>query len=321
MPKQNLSRRGLLGAVAASLPVRFSPGRAAEKAPARAVLDTDTYNEIDDQYAVAYALLAPEAMRLEAIYAAPFLNSRSRSAGDGMEKSYEEILRVLDRMRRKDYKEVYRGSQTFMTGAGRPVESPAAANLIERAMKGGDGRLHVLTVGAPTNVSSAILLEPKIKDRIVVVWLGGQPYDRPSAREFNLQQDIHASRVLYDSGVNLVNIPTTNISEMLRTTTAELERFIKGKSPIGTYLFDIFVEYAREHKQDDSKPWSKVIWDISAVAWLVNARWVETKTVPSPILKDGFTWGHDPKRHPVTVATHVDRDGIFGDLFARLVRA
>ena len=46
----------------------------------RAVLDTDTYNEIDDQYAVAYGLLSPQRMSLEAIYAAPFVNDRSSTA-------------------------------------------------------------------------------------------------------------------------------------------------------------------------------------------------------------------------------------------------
>ena len=286
-----------------------------------AVLDTDTYNEIDDQFAVAYAVLSPEAMKLEAIYAAPFRNRRSSGPGDGMERSYEEILRVLDRLGKRGAYTVKRGSKTFMPASGKPVESEAARDLIDKALAKRQGKLYVLTVGAPTNVSSAILMEPKIKDRIVVVWLGGQPYESDSAREFNLQQDPPASRVLYDSGVELVDIPTKNISEQLRTTTAELERFIKGKTKIGDYLYEIFVEYAKENKRDFSQPWSKVIWDISAVAYLVNPNWVETKTVPSPILTDELTWRQAPGRHTVKVTTHVNRDAIFGDLFGKLNRA
>ena len=60
--------------------------------PVRMVLDTDTYNEIDDQFAVVYALISPE-LDAQAVYAAPFQNSRSSGPGDGMEKSYEEILK------------------------------------------------------------------------------------------------------------------------------------------------------------------------------------------------------------------------------------
>ena len=41
------------------------------------VLDTDTYNEVDDQFALSYALLSPEKLNVQAIYAAPFYNDRS----------------------------------------------------------------------------------------------------------------------------------------------------------------------------------------------------------------------------------------------------
>ena len=40
----------------------------------RMVLDTDTFNEVDQQFALAYALRSPESMTVEAVYAAPFFN-------------------------------------------------------------------------------------------------------------------------------------------------------------------------------------------------------------------------------------------------------
>src|SRR6185436_18005112 len=64
----------------------------------RAVLDTDTYNEIDDQFALVQAMLSPERISLEAIYAAPFHNARSTGPGHGMELSYGEILELLKRL-------------------------------------------------------------------------------------------------------------------------------------------------------------------------------------------------------------------------------
>ena len=194
----------------------------------RAVLDTDTYNEIDDQYAVAYSLLSPERLGVEAIYAAPYLNDRSTSPADGMEKSYEEILRLLEFFSHADERIVLRGSDRFMERKGRPVESPAARDLIEKALQPGDGPLYVLTIGCPVNVSSAILMEPKIKEKIVVVWLGGTPQYWPSAREFNLRQDVIASQVLFDSGVALVQIPTKNVTEHLRTTIPEPSSICAG---------------------------------------------------------------------------------------------
>ena len=40
--------------------------------PVRLLIDTDTANEIDDQYALAWALLSPEHMHVEAVTAEPF---------------------------------------------------------------------------------------------------------------------------------------------------------------------------------------------------------------------------------------------------------
>ena len=55
------------------------------------VLDTDTYNEIDDQFALSYLLRSPERARVRGIFAAPFFNENSVSPEDGMEKSHREI--------------------------------------------------------------------------------------------------------------------------------------------------------------------------------------------------------------------------------------
>ena len=65
----------------------------------RIVIDTDTYNEIDDQFAIAYAFFSPDNFIIDGIYAAPFYNTRSDNAGHGMELSYEEILRLFEKLR------------------------------------------------------------------------------------------------------------------------------------------------------------------------------------------------------------------------------
>jgi purine nucleosidase len=313
-------REALASAASISAAAAFQNRLALPTGAVEAVLDTDTYNEIDDQFAVAYALRSADRIKLEAIYAAPYLNDRSSSAGDGMQKSYEEILRILGRLGTKPEGFAFTGSKQFMAQPNTPVESPAAKDLIAKAMKQRPGPLYVLTIGAPTNVSSAILMEPKIKDRIVVVWLGGQPFDWHTAKEFNLQQDIHSSRVLYDSGVPLINIPTKNVSEHLRTTVHEVDHFLKGKSPIADYLAVEFGKYAKQYAPSGNFAYSKVIWDISAIAWVIEPKWIPTAVVPSPILTDDFRYEKRAGRHEVRVATNVNRDRVFDDMFRKLAR-
>ncbi len=281
------------------------------------VLDTDTYNEIDDQFAVVYALLSPEQLDVQAIYAAPYLNNRSSSPADGMQKSYEEILRLLDKLDKlgkspKNF--VYRGSESFLKSYDQPIKSEAAKDLVKRAMAS-KVPLYVLAVGAPTNVASAILMEPKIISKIVVVWLGGKGLDWRTASEFNLQQDLLASKVLFDSGVPLIQLPTEPVTSHLQTTVPEIETYLKNQGAIGNYLVKIFKEY-----QTQSFAWSKVIWDISAVAYVINSEWFSTEIRHSPILTDQVTYSFNNTRHFYSVATSLDRDKIFGDMFKKIQR-
>ena len=83
---------------------------------------------------VAYLLRSGEKLNTKAIYAAPCFNGRAKSVADGMEKSYNEILKILDLM---DIKvDVFRGSCSYLPDESTPVISEAARDLAERYAKG-----------------------------------------------------------------------------------------------------------------------------------------------------------------------------------------
>lgn len=280
----------------------------------RMVLDTDTYNEVDDQFALVYALLSPERLAVEAIYAAPFHNSRSSGPADGMERSYAEILRLLDKLGRSADGWVFKGSTAYLADSRAPQPSAAAADLIARALASPPGDpLYVVAIGAITNVASAILMEPQIVERIVVVWLGGHALYWPHTREFNLKQDVPAAQVIFNCGVPLVHIPCMGVTTHLLTTVAELEAYVSGRGAIGDYLVEIVKGYHADHKG-----WSKVIWDVATIAYLLSADWVPTDLVHSPILTEQVTWSVDRSRHLIRCANFIHRDPIFRDLFAKL---
>lgn len=283
------------------------------KGKVRMVLDTDTYNEIDDQFALAYALKSHEKLNIEAVYAAPFYNERSTGPGDGMEKSYNEILNILKMLGVSPDGFVFRGSTGYLKDPQTPQESEAARDLVKRAMECENELLYVVAIGAITNVASAILMEPKIIEKIVVVWLGGHAFNWPDTKEFNLAQDICASRIIFDCGVPLVQIPCCGVTTHMLTTIPELEHYLMGKSEIGTYLTDIVRSYTNE-----PYGWSKVIWDVATIAWLINPAWVPTSFVHSPVLTDQVTWSFDTRRHLIRSATYMHRDKIFADLFRKL---
>ena len=280
----------------------------------QAVFDTDTYNEIDDQFALVYALLSPEHLDLKAVYAAPFSNKRASDPGEGMEKSYEEILRILNKMNIPSDGFAYKGSTSYIQDPGSPESSAATQDLISHAKKADpDNPLYVIAVGAITNVANAILLEPSIINNIVVVWLGGNGHNWPNQREFNYFQDLHASRTIFDSGVPFIQLPCTPVVTHLATTVPEMEAYVGGRGEIGDYLLEIFKEYHEDHFA-----WSKVLWDMSAIAYVINPAWTPSDLVHSPIVTNEYTYSFSDSRHFIRVVNYVRRDPIFRDFFQKL---
>lgn len=289
------------------------------KAPAgkvRMILDTDTYNEVDDQFALAYAFLSKERIELEAVYAAPFHNNRSEGPADGMEKSYQEIHRLLKMLGKSPEGFAFRGSDRYLADVTQPIRSEAALDLVKKALAcSSENPLYVVPVGCITNIASALLIEPEIIRNIVVVWLGGNDLNWPHQKEFNLKQDVLAAQVVFNSGVPFVVMPCRPVVSHFHTTIPELSYYLKGKNKLSDYLYNIVEEYS-----GGKEAWSKVIWDVTAVAWLVNPAWIPTNLIHSPVLTDQVTYSVDQSRHFMRMATSVDRDAIFRDLFEKLTK-
>ena len=51
----------------------------------------------------------------------------------------------------------------------------------------------------------------------------------------------------------------------LLTTRSELDETIKGRNAISDFLYERFVSYSSDHFA-----WAKEIWDISAIAYLLD---------------------------------------------------
>lgn len=284
------------------------------------VLDTDAYNEIDDQFAIAYLLRSKEKLTTKAIYAAPFHNSKSSSPADGMERSYEEILKILDLM--EETCEVYRGSTTYLKDEKTPVLSPAAEDLVRRAgTYSSEKPLFVVAIGAITNVASALLLDPSIAEKIVIVWLGGHARHYHNTKEFNMYQDVAAARVVMQSGAPFVQLPCKGVVSEFRISGPELEYWFKGKNKVATYLAENTIRTANSYS--NGKAWTRVIWDVTAVAWLLNDkdRFMLSRVTETLSPKYDNVYDTENKGHPMRYVYNIKRDALMNDLIRRITGA
>ena len=286
--------------------------------PVDVVLDTDTYNEIDDQFALSYMIRNGEKLRVQAIYAAPFFNEKSVSPKDGMEKSFDEILTLLALLGREDLNpRVFKGSETYLHDEETPVSSPAACDLAERAMQyTPENPLYVVAIGAITNVASAILMNPAIRERIVVVWLGGNAHHWTDNREFNLAQDVAAARILFGCGVPLVQLPCMGVVSSFTVSEPELRQYLLGKNALCDHLAQYAIEEGRRTASSDT--WTRIIWDVTAVAWLLDGDFTVDTLVHSPIPQYDHMWTPSATRHFIRYVYVVHRDRLLADLIHKL---
>ena len=282
------------------------------------VLDTDAYNEIDDQFAISYLIKSKEKLNTKAIYAAPFFNANSENPKDGMEKSYNEIFKLLSLLDEKY--DVYKGSEKYLDNEKIPVISPAAEDLVQRAKKySPQNPLYVVAIGAITNIASAILLNPDIIENIVVVWLGGHAHHYHNTKEFNMYQDVAAARVVMQSGVPFVQLPCMGVVDKFAVSKQELEFWLKGKNKLADYLASNTIEAAESYAK--GRVWTRVIWDVTAVAWLLNEsdRFMDSRIVPTPIPTYDNFYATDYNGYPMQYVYNINRDNLMNDLFEKLV--
>lgn len=300
------------------------------------VIDTDPMNEVDDQFAVAWALLRPDRLRVRALLAAPWrsdekiyaqtdpvvdqprhrLERRPRvEPAEGLRLATDELHRMVALLGVDTA--VHAGSPRFLPDATTPVDSAAARALVELAHTDRDGPLYVLGLACATNIASALLLDPTIAPKVCVVWTSAHPtwWPRPTA-SYNLDLDVHAARVLFDSGVPLVYLPGYTVGEELRTTRAELEAHVRGRGPVGDYLWQTWESHWMTRTR--APGFSKVIWDLVNVAYVLEPSWLATELVGSPLLDQSGRWGREDGRHLIREAYDLDRDACFGDLFRLL---
>ena len=155
-----------------------------------------------------------------------------------MERSYNEIFKVLRLAGREDLSNiVYRGSTEYLPDENTPVLSDNASFLAELSRQYSPEKpLYVVAIGAITNVASALLLNPEMKENTVVVWLGGHAFHMNHTREFNMRQDVAAARVVFGCGVPVVQLPCLGVVDHFAASKQELEYWLLGKNELSTYL-------------------------------------------------------------------------------------
>jgi purine nucleosidase len=282
----------------------------------RVIINTDAKNEADDQYAIVHALLSP-TLDVRGLIAAHFGAERSpRSMAD----SRAEIDLLLGLLDRAGQVTVVNGAPTALSDEASPVDSPGAQLIIEESKQASKSDpLFVAFLGPLTDMASAVLLDPAIVDRpVVVIWIGGMGHGGldPSywGVEFNLRNDINAANVVFDSGIEVWQVPA-NVYSAVSVSYTELEDKIGGTSRLADYLIEQLVEWnARWHLDPID---FRSLGDSPAVSLILNPRGGSFRTIPAPRFdsEGNYVAGSG---HPIRVCESVDVRYLLEDMFAKI---
>jgi len=168
----------LFAAVVLSAQPQQGPQGQREDRRTKVIVINDLCGDADGLFALAHQLLC-KSINVRGIVGA-HLSPRGgfTNAANTAQASVEKAEEVLEVMGMTGQVKVVPGAVEKMERADKPVDSEGARLIIEEALKCTPERpMYVLAGGPLTDVASALLINPEITDRIIVVWIGGQEYD------------------------------------------------------------------------------------------------------------------------------------------------
>ena len=267
--------------------ILFSSGFAQKQ---KVWLDADTGNEMDDLYAIVRLVKDP-TIDLLGLSSAHFNNpdllvfekwnaydTKGLNTVAESQRLNEQILKALGRL-----------DIPHPTGADRqigrawgqqdPRDSEAAQAIIKAAKSLPEGeKLDILTIGAMTNLASALILAPEIKSKIRCFALGAQYNPKTkiwNKNEFNIRNDLNA----FDYLLNLEGLDLT----MMGLQAAHPLQFKREDTYTRLDESDetekILEDRWREQNPQDE---TRVMWDLALVEAYLLPQLTKIEKVTTP---------------------------------------
>lgn len=132
-----------------------------------------------------------------------------------------------------------------------------------------------------------------------------------------MQGDYAAARIVFGCGVPLVQLPCMGVVSEFRVSGPELEYHLRGKNRLCDYLVDNTTSEAISH--GGLATWTRVIWDVTAVAWLLGGFMDDCiMRAPTPGYDGRYVFGGN--RPLLKYVYSIYRDKLAADLFEKLAR-
>lgn len=300
----------------------------------KVIVDNDFGGDPDGLFQLVHQILSPSAEIKGIIGSHLKPNDPFDKSNITAENAVKKVNETLEVMNLKNKFNVFQGSNDQLKDIKTPNISEGAKAIVAEAMKADEKNPLFVVCGAGlTEVASAYLMEPKIADKIVVVWIGGPEYLDLSTPppgftplEYNLGIDIKAGQVVFnESNLNIWQIPRNAYRQTLMSY-AELVTKVKPEGKTGDYLTKKIEDLMeRVQKLNFHIGETYIMGDSPLVLVTALQSSFEADSSSSsyvlknaPKIDDNGLYQYNPKGRNIRVYTQLDTRLMFEDFYSKL---
>ena len=211
----------------------------------RVIVDNDFAGDPDALYQIVHHLLSPSVDIRGIVCSHLYAHDRFYERDDSADESRRVVTRLANTMGLDIEHRLFAGSNVGLESHSTPQYSGAAQFIISEAMRETDVPLYVACGGGLTDLASAYLMEPRIADRMTVIWIGGPEHEGlgnpppwASRPEYNLGIDQVAAQVVVNRSTIPVWFVPRNAYRQCLVSDVELRHRVASKGMVGRALYD-----------------------------------------------------------------------------------
>ena len=224
------------------------------------------------------------------------------------------------------------GGNTALTDTLTPIVSEGAKLIVQEAMRDDvKTPLFVVCGAGLTDIASAYLMEPKIAQRLTLIWIGGTEYEGiawppPGGSlnwEYNTGIDVKACQVIFNhSNIPIWQVPRDAYRQAL-TSYTELLYKVKDKGETGKFLVERLEDLMQRANKSLGEAYALgdsplVLLTALQSSWEVDPSSSKYATKPAPIVNDSGMFETYPEGRTIRVYYDLDIRLMFEDFFAKL---
>lgn len=296
-------------------------------ARARVIIDNDFAGDPDGLFQLAHHVLC-SSIEVRLVVASRLPDAMVRAGHDPVAEGVvaaDDVLALADSPLR-----ALHGSRSAVDAGGSAGGSDATAAIVREALRDDTDLPLFYAAGAGlTELALALRAEPRIAERLTLVWIGGHGYDgtgRDDTPEFNTSADIAAAAEVFASPVTVWQVPEPTYASCV-VTWSELDRDIAPLGSLGAHLVERFRTFtARIEKMSGANLGETVVLGDSPLVVLtaLRASFAADATSspshwrPRPIIGPAGHYEGERTDAQVRVFTGIDMRLLYGDLVAKL---